>query len=222
MCLYPRTRFASCVRDFTSSLRNTLRRWYSTVLGLMNSCAAISRFVFPCADQARNLRLLRRQLTERVDGASARMLAGRFQLDACALGERLHPEVGEEVVRRPQLRARIEAPALTSQPLTVEEVGTSEIDGHPGSTESIDRLDVERLGSLIVDEERLRARGDPEGPVRSAHPGHLRETRASIRGQLGCSGSDGSLDQLDHAPVRGPPRSCGYSVTRSAAARASS
>ena len=30
-------RCASCVRDFTSSLRNALRRWYSTVLGLMNS-----------------------------------------------------------------------------------------------------------------------------------------------------------------------------------------
>jgi hypothetical protein len=30
-------RRASCVRDFTPSLRNTLRRWYSTVLGLMNS-----------------------------------------------------------------------------------------------------------------------------------------------------------------------------------------
>ena len=53
MCLYPRTRFASCVRDF----------------------------------------------------------AGRFQLDPCALGERLGPEVREEVVRQPQLRLRIEAPA---------------------------------------------------------------------------------------------------------------
>ena len=42
-------RLASCVRDFTSSFRNAFRRWYSTVLGLMNSCAAISRFVFPSA-----------------------------------------------------------------------------------------------------------------------------------------------------------------------------
>jgi hypothetical protein len=30
-------RLASCVRDFTLSFRNTLPRWYSTVLGLMNS-----------------------------------------------------------------------------------------------------------------------------------------------------------------------------------------
>jgi hypothetical protein len=34
--LSPR-RFASCLREFTPSLRNTFRRWYSTVLGLMNS-----------------------------------------------------------------------------------------------------------------------------------------------------------------------------------------
>jgi hypothetical protein len=32
-----RMRLASCARDFTSSFRNTFRRWYSTVLALMNS-----------------------------------------------------------------------------------------------------------------------------------------------------------------------------------------
>ena len=35
-CAYE-MRLASCVRDFTSSFRNTLPKWYSTVLGLMNS-----------------------------------------------------------------------------------------------------------------------------------------------------------------------------------------
>ena len=40
---------ASCVRDLTCSLRNTLCRWYSTVFALMNSLAAISRFVSPRA-----------------------------------------------------------------------------------------------------------------------------------------------------------------------------
>jgi hypothetical protein len=33
---YDRRR-ASCVRDFTSRLRHALRRWFSTVLGLMYS-----------------------------------------------------------------------------------------------------------------------------------------------------------------------------------------
>ena len=135
--------------------------------------------------------------------AFAGVLAGRFQLDACALGERLHPEVGEEVMRGPQLFSCVDAPALTSQPLTVEQVSASEIDGHPRPTESFDRLDIASLGLLIFDQQRLRACRDPEGPVRPAHPGHLRETRSSIHGQLGSSGSDRSLDQLDHPPVRG-------------------
>jgi hypothetical protein len=92
---------------------------------------------------------------------------------------------------------------LTSQPFAVEEVSTSEIDRYPRSTESIHCLDIELLGSLIFRQERIRARRDPEGPVRPARPGHLRETRASARGQLGCSGSNRSLDQLDYPPVRG-------------------
>ena len=41
------TRWASWVRDVTPSFRNTLRRWYSTVLGVTNSWAAISRFACP-------------------------------------------------------------------------------------------------------------------------------------------------------------------------------
>ena len=41
------TRRASCVRELTPSLRNTLCRWYSTVLGLMNNCVAMSRLACP-------------------------------------------------------------------------------------------------------------------------------------------------------------------------------
>jgi hypothetical protein len=40
-------RRASSVRDLTPSLRNALCRWYSTVLGLMNICPAISWLVAP-------------------------------------------------------------------------------------------------------------------------------------------------------------------------------
>jgi hypothetical protein len=43
------SRCVSSVRDLMSSLRKALRRWYSTVLGLMNSCVAISRLVCPSA-----------------------------------------------------------------------------------------------------------------------------------------------------------------------------
>jgi len=43
------SRCTSCVRDVTPSLRNVFRRWYSTLLGLMHSWAAMSRFVIPRA-----------------------------------------------------------------------------------------------------------------------------------------------------------------------------
>src|SRR5579863_8749141 len=49
-------------------------------------------------DEAGDLLLLRRQLTECLDGAGTRMLAGRQQLDPRALGERLHAEGGEHAV----------------------------------------------------------------------------------------------------------------------------
>src|SRR6266550_507079 len=126
--------------------------------------------------EARDLSLPRRQLTKGIDGASASVFAGSFQLDSCALGERFDVAVGEEVMRRPELLSCIDAPALTSQPLAVEQVGASEIHGHSRSTKSVDRLDIELLGSLIVRQERLRARGEPEGPVRPARSGHFRET----------------------------------------------
>jgi hypothetical protein len=71
------------------------------------------------------------------------MLAGCFQLDAGAFGERLHPEIGEVVIRRSQVLACVEASALTPQPFAVEEVGAGEIDAHAGSAEALDRLGVQ-------------------------------------------------------------------------------
>ena len=71
------------------SFGNTLRRWYSTVRGLMNSWAPISGFVCPSRGEPRDLRLLRRERVARLGGATARGLAGGQQLAAGALGERL-------------------------------------------------------------------------------------------------------------------------------------
>ena len=59
-------------------------------------------------------------------------------MNSCAaLGERLHPEVGEELVGDPQLLACVKASALPSQPLAVQEVGPGEIDRHSRSTEPV-------------------------------------------------------------------------------------
>src|SRR5689334_22838997 len=51
--------------------------------------------------EASDLRLLRSELVSRVRAASPRMLTRRLQLAVCALGERLHAEVGEHLVSDP-------------------------------------------------------------------------------------------------------------------------
>jgi len=43
----------------------------------------------------------------------------------------------------PELPARIDASALTSQPFAVEKLGTCEIDRDLSSSESVNRLDIE-------------------------------------------------------------------------------
>ena len=123
------------------------------------------------------------------------MLAGRLQLDPRALGERLRPEAGEEVVGGAQLLARVHAPAFASQPLAVEQVGAGEVDRHARSSEPLGRLYVEVLGVLAVEEERPRAGRDPERPVRAARGGRVDETPEGIVGQVGRAGPDGGLDR---------------------------
>src|SRR5438309_11635174 len=58
--------------------------------------------------ETRDLRLLRRELVERVGGPLSCMLARRLQFDPRALGEGVHPEVHEELVRGSELVPRID------------------------------------------------------------------------------------------------------------------
>jgi hypothetical protein len=53
----------------------------------------------PAAGQPRDLRLLRGQLVERLRAAPAHRLAGGQQLALRALGEGLHPDLGEDRMR---------------------------------------------------------------------------------------------------------------------------
>ena len=80
------------VRELTPSFAKALWRWYSTVCLLMNSRTADFRIGEALGSEARDLRLLRGELATRFDGASAGMLAGRLQLDTCAVGKRLIPK----------------------------------------------------------------------------------------------------------------------------------
>ena len=144
----------SSLRELMSSFANTLRRWYSTVRGLMNSWAPISGFVCPSRGEAGDLRLLRREDVARLVGAPAHRLAGGQQLAAGALGERLGPEAAEHLVGGAQLLARVDAPVLAPQPFAVEQVGAGELDADPGALEPLDRLAVERVGLLALAHQR--------------------------------------------------------------------
>jgi len=97
-------------------------------------------------DEARDLGLLRGELVKGVHGPSAGALAGRLQLDPRALGEGLHPEVGEELVGDPQLLAGVEASALPSQPLAIQQMRPREVQEKSGRLQMVDRLAVQRLG----------------------------------------------------------------------------
>ena len=81
----------------------------------------------PVAGQPRDLPLLRGQLVARLGRPLADRLAGGLQLTAGALGERLHADRRELVVRRPELRARVHAAILPAQPFAVEQVSAGEL-----------------------------------------------------------------------------------------------
>ena len=76
------------------SLVNTLRRWYSTVRGLMNSWAPISGFVSPSPASRAICASCAVSSSRSLDRALADRLAGGQQLATGALGERLGPEAG--------------------------------------------------------------------------------------------------------------------------------
>src|SRR4051812_1686116 len=119
----------------------------------------------PLSGKASDLRLLWGQLIQGVHGPLAGALTGRLQLEPRALGERLHPGVSEELVGDPQLRASIESPPLTPQPLAVEEVCTRELDADACATEPAYRLLVELIGLVAGAEQRAQASFDPQRPV---------------------------------------------------------
>src|SRR6476659_9316000 len=118
--------------------------------------------------EARDLRLLWRQLVERLHGSLAGALASRLELGPRALGERNHSEVGEELVGGTQLPACILAPALTSQPLAVQQMRPGEVHAKARRLQAVDRLAIERLGCLPSVEEGPRSRFDAQRPRRAA------------------------------------------------------
>ena len=87
-------------------------------------------------------------------------------------------------MRDPQLLASVQATTLASEPLAVEEVRTGQIDRDARAAQSLDRLGVEVIGAPVIDQQRVRASGDPQRPIRSARPAPIGQTPIGLRGEL--------------------------------------
>ena len=144
----------SWLREVMSSFWKTLRRWYCTVRGLMNSCAPISGLERPSRARRAICASWGVSTSARLVGARAGGLARGRELSTGAIGERLGSGLTEHLVGGSKVLAGVDAPVLATQPLAVHEVCAGEMDGDTSALESFDRLAVQGLGSLAVAEQR--------------------------------------------------------------------
>src|SRR5262249_29153902 len=154
------------------------------------------------ARQPRDLLLLRGQRLALVDAAGARLLAGRDQLDAGALGERLHADRAEQVVRRVECDPSIVEATLLTQPLAVEQLRAGELGAETRAREAIDSLLIVGLGDVALTEERARASLDPERPVRPRGSRCLGQPTERGGRDVRLPEPDARLDQLGERPRR--------------------
>ena len=170
------------------------------MLGLMNSCAAISWLVAPSA-------------ASRAIWASWGVRSSRVstvRLRACspvacsstrgALGERLHADSREHLVGGAQLLARVEPPALAAQPFAVERVGAGELHADAGAARAA-RSPRDRGARRPRPRSAALASG-PRSPAPSRCHWRVSSPTAAERvgGALGLAAADGRLDQLDQRP----------------------
>ena len=116
----------------------------------------------PIAGQPGDLPLLGGQIVARFDGPLAYLLARRLKLIPCALGERLHPDRGQDLVGRAQLLARLDPAILAAQPLTVQEMCAGDLGPEPGALQPLDGLTIQFIGVRPVAQQRAAARFDAE------------------------------------------------------------
>src|SRR5204862_4630446 len=137
-------------------------------------------------------------------GPPRRGLAGRQQLAAGALGERLGADLLEAVIGGAKLLACVDAPVLATQPFAVQEFGAGEVDHATAALEPLDRLAVERLRTFPIGQQGARAGLDAKGPIGAAGLRALAQAieRSGGRGRLVAA--DACLDQLGERPPVGP------------------
>jgi hypothetical protein len=135
-----------------------------------------------------------------VGGALADPLAGGQQLPRGSFGEPVGAHRGEHLVRGAQLPARVDAPVLPAEPLTVQEAGAGQRHTDAGAGEPVECLAVPAVGRLALADQRPRAGLGTQRPVRAASAGSFGERLEGGGGPLGHPAPGGGLDQLDRAP----------------------
>jgi hypothetical protein len=86
-----------------------------------------------------------------------------------------HPDRSEHVVGGPQALARVQPPALTAQPLAVQQAGAGQIGAELGAAKPVDRFSVQTLGGLVFAQQRPAAGLDAEGEIVAAGLRRLRQ-----------------------------------------------
>src|SRR5262249_6443262 len=160
----------------------------------------------PLGRQARDLRLLRSEVSARLVGALACRLAGRLELAARALRERRGAHPIEEHVRRAQVFPGVATPVLAAQPLAVDEVRACKLRPHPRPADALDRLVVEQLGLLALAEQRPEPRLEASRPVVVAKPRPLDGQLAGALDPRPIVGPRGRIAQLGQRPAEGLER----------------
>src|SRR5690242_18195101 len=129
-----------------------------------------------------DLRLLRGELVDRLDGTLAHRLAGGRKLALSALGERSRAHSAEHLVGRAQLLARVDAAVFATQPLAVQKAAAREFERRAAAREALDRFAVERL---VVAQQPPAARFDPERPFGAARPRTFAQAAAAATASSG-------------------------------------
>ena len=102
----------------------------------------------PLGREPGDLRLLRGELVDRLDGTFAHRLAGGRKLTLSALGERSRAHSAEHLVGRAQLLARVDATVLTTQPLAVQKAAAAEFERRATKA----AMEVVDIGGMMVRE----------------------------------------------------------------------
>ena len=197
----PRAPPRSSLRELMPSLVNTLRRWYSTVRGLMNSWAPISGFVCPSRGEPGDLRLLRGELVARL-GACACGRSRRWPAARAGRARRTPRRRSRRTSRRRRAAARGRRRAGSRGAATRRtQMGAGELDAMPGAREPLDRLAVERVGRLASLSSARERASDAERPVGAAARGRSSSRASAVGRDVGPPLADGRLDQLDERPA---------------------